>query len=865
MKHPLIHYTFILASLLVTWLSTPSVAQKKSNTVYVDEQGVMRWGDSKKEVHGFGVNYTAPFAHAYRAAKTLNVDLEKAIDADVYHFARLGFDAYRVHVWDTEISDSLGNLLEGNEHLRLFDYMLMKMKARGMKLLITPIAYWNNGYPEPDGNTPGFAAKYGKADCLTNEGAIRAQENYLYQFLNHVNPYTKVAYKDDEDLVAFEISNEPHHDGTPASVTTFINRMVKAMRKTGCKKPIFYNISHSIQLADAYFKSDIQGGTFQWYPTGLGSQHEIQGNFLPNVDHYVIPFANAPGFKKIAKVVYEFDAADVGRSYIYPAMARSFREAGIQWATHFAYDPTFMAYANTEYNTHYMNLVYAPQKALSLKIASEVFHTVPLYKSYGRYPANAAFDGFRVSYEQDLAEVITDKKFFHTNTTTSPVPHPETLEEIAGAGNSNLVRYEGLGAYFLDRLEKGVWRLEILPDAIWVSNVFGKNSLKKEVAVLNTRAWPMAVTLPDLGSDFSVTALNDNNTYTTKASNNTFTILPGTYLLKERNSTASRKGDEKWKNIVLKEFSAPAAVLDKTYVLHTPPSEVKEAKALNVEASVVSASEPEAVELIVFGVGRPQTYAMKRDKGYRYVATIPGDQLNVGFLRYYITVKEKDAVHTYPSGLTGLPLQWDFYDDNAYQVPVVSNTNDLYLFNAITDARDVMRQWSKTSGLMPNGKPGDGEFVVNVEHLLNSDPENKNGEKIYDYSFRYTFARKIAARKDELPLRKKLIVKGRALNDRPCTLQVALVMNDGTAYGATVTLDPNATEATLNLNQLHPVKLVTLPRPYPSFLPYYFESSKQSPLNLSAVEALQFSIGPSIPATELDRKHGVAIESVRLE
>jgi len=80
-------------------------------------------GDSKNEVQGFGVNYTVPFAHAYRAAKQLNIDHEKAIDSDVYHFARLGFDAYRVHVWDTEISDTVGNLIS-NDHLRLFDYCL---------------------------------------------------------------------------------------------------------------------------------------------------------------------------------------------------------------------------------------------------------------------------------------------------------------------------------------------------------------------------------------------------------------------------------------------------------------------------------------------------------------------------------------------------------------------------------------------------------------------------------------------------------------------------------------------------------------------------------------------------------------------
>jgi hypothetical protein len=438
---------YCVTVLMLISLSATCQSSKGTADVVVDKEGVMRWGKSGAEVYGFGINYTVPFAHAFQAARQLNVSIEKAIDNDVYHFARLGFDLYRVHVWDTEISDSVGNLLD-NEHLRLFDYTLMKMKERGMKFVITPIAYWGNGWPGPDQKTPGFSNKYGKDACLTNPEAIKAQEKYLNQFLNHVNSYTKVAYKNDPGIIGFEISNEPHHRGTQAEVTAFINRMVKSMRNTGCKKPIFYNVTHSIQLADAYFNSNIQGGTFQWYPTGLGFRHELRGNLLPNVDKYSIPFASNPKFKPMAKIVYEFDAADVGRSYIYPAMARSFREAGMQVATHFSYEPTYMAYANTEYGTHYMNLVYTPQKALSLKIASEVFHTIPRYASFGKHPDNTAFGDFKIDYLHDVAVMNSEEKYFYTNHTDIKPKALEKVKHIAGTGNSPIVKYEGTGAYF---------------------------------------------------------------------------------------------------------------------------------------------------------------------------------------------------------------------------------------------------------------------------------------------------------------------------------------------------------------------------------------------------------------------------------
>jgi hypothetical protein len=56
--------------------------------------------------------------------------------------------------------------------------------------------------------------------------------------------------------------------------------MKNAIRMTGCTKPVFYNVSHKIHLADAYFKAGIDGGTFQWYPTGFGFQKELGGNMF---------------------------------------------------------------------------------------------------------------------------------------------------------------------------------------------------------------------------------------------------------------------------------------------------------------------------------------------------------------------------------------------------------------------------------------------------------------------------------------------------------------------------------------------------------------------------------------------------------
>lgn len=831
--------------------------------VMVDPNGVMRWEDTKAEVQGFGVNYSAPFAHAYRSAKKLNIDLEQAIENDVYHFTRLGFDAYRMHVWDTEISDTLGNLLE-NEHLRLLDFMLHKMKERGMKFLLTPIAFWGNGWPEPDENTPGFSAKYGKGDCLTNEDAIKAQENYLAQFLNHVNSYTGLAYKDDPDIVAFEVSNEPHHRQEPDSVTRYIKKMVSAMRSTGCEKPIFYNISHSIHLVDAYFNAGIQGGTFQWYPTGLVAGKELQGNFLPNVDDYRIPFANNPQFAKGAKIVYEFDAADIGRSYIYPAMARSFRTVGIQWATHFAYDPTYLAYANTEYNTHYMNLVYTPQKALSLKIAGEVFHQVPLYKNYGKYPDNTRFDGFRVSYEEDLAELNTDSKFIYTNHTSTQPVNEKKLVEIAGYGNSSIVKYDGQGAYFLDQIEKGVWRLEVLPDAQIVKDPYGTNSLKRKLTVVawNTRA--MTISLDDLGRNFTIKPVNDGNTWSPGVKEGSFSIRPGTYLVVKSGLKTKLTGSEPWRNIKLKEYFAPQSNLEESYVLHKPADHINAGQSYEIKAKVVTKEAPGSVKVLAYDGWRPATYEMEKKHGYEYVAELPMDVVKEGFLNYHIVVEENEGTTTYPSAVPGTPSDWDF-DGKSYTVNVLPDSSPLYLYDALTDNEGVSRKWEPASALAPLADPAKGELRLIVNKLSRADPENSNADLVYNYSMRYCFKDKLMERKEDIKKVEYLVVTGRSLKEKEATVQVSLITKDGLAYGGNIRLGRKRGECRLSLSELKETKLVSLPRPYPTFLPYYFDRADGGAFDLSDIETLQISIGPGLTEEETKEKQAVAIESVRLE
>ncbi|HSP40767.1 MAG TPA: hypothetical protein VLN46_04985, partial [Gillisia sp.] len=646
----------------------------------------------------------------------------------------------------------------------------------------------------------------------------------------------------------------------------FVQRMVTAMRSTGMEKPIFYNISHSVHLADAYFDADIQGGTFQWYPTGLGFQKELEGNLLPNVNEYRIPFENVIKENKGAKLVYEFDAADVNKSYMYPAMARSFREAGIQIATHFAYEPIYLAHANTEYNTHYMNLAYTPSKALALMISGKIFREVPMNKDLGIYPENLKFGQFEISYENDLAIYNSAEEFIYTNSNSHiPVNH-NPLKKIAGVGDSEIIKYSGTGAYFLDKIENGVWRLEVMPDAILIDNPFGRNNLEKPVAVINWETQNISINLKDLGTEFIISALNNGNDFSPEIKGNSISIQPGTYLLTRKGVRSSFTGNEAWNNIKLNEFSAPESTVEKTYLVHEPLPEVAVGSdPFEIRAEIVSKDKISKVEVWFQNGNRYRAVQLQPGPGYIYSAKVPEELMLPGFLRYRIIVYTGDTTHTFPADIAGNPGEWDFYAMDAYSIRMVEKGSPLYLFNAATDHEYIVGKWQPGNQLVPGKLPGEAEYRVRVEKLFEEDEENLNADPLYDYSFRYNFTRRIEGRKDELGVQKNLILKGRNLGEGSKKIQVVLVDKHGSSFGKIIELQPGEKEYEIGLSELRPVKTVTLPRPYPTFLPYYFEHNNKAEFNIEDIEAIQISIGPGMQSSELLEAQKIAITSLRLE
>jgi hypothetical protein len=861
----------MMASVIAAYGQSPSASPTANRAVYLDKDGVIRWRDNRQEVALFGANYVLPTASDYRAAGYVHGDRKRMIDEDMAHFARMGWDAMRLTFWgDWEASDSAGNLI-ANDHLDLQDHLIARARERGIYLLFSPIQLYGSNWPDALGDTtaPGFGRRFGKERMGTDPAALTAQVNYLRQILEHVNRYTGVALKDEPAILFIELVNEPwHHPEDVDGSIHYINSLTEAVRSTGCRKLIFYNVSQDFRISPAIAQSKAQGVTFGWYPTGLNSGHELEGNYLRAVDVY--PDMLRKEIAGMPRIVYEFDSPDLRSATMYPAMARTFRAVGAQVALMFAYDMLRTASRNLGWQTHYLNLVYTPRKAMSAIIAAEAMRRLPRIGSYGAYPRNTRFGEFRISHDDNLSELVARDAFLYAGSTRSKPPDSAQLRRIAGYGSSSTVAYEGEGTYFLDRVRPGLWRLEVYPDAVPVRDPFEPPSLDKIVTRAIHRAWPMTVKLPDLGDSFTLQSVAAGNQRIQRAVAGRVTVTPGVYVLSAAGRVDPATLPARLGQLGFTEYRAPPGdTLPPSVTLLGSPALLAQRNA-ELRARVVTGTPPDSVVLFIRPAAKPtyRAYPMRATGAYDYAAMVRADSLQQGPHDLVITVFTGSGSVTFPGGLRQKPTDWNYSAGTSWRVDAVSPEIPLRLFDPASDAEllaftrigDAGRQGLFRVGLSGvNGRP--------VFHLAL--PVDQRGSGLPDYTASLVIANRIGARRETIKGAGSLGLRLRGLGPGQ-VLHVTLMEDDGTSWSAAVPVDSSWTERSVPLSAFTIGRGVLLPQGFPGEWNYWVgpaegRGNKTDRPRLDHLERLQLSLrGQGGVAVRPDR-YGVEVEWVTLD
>ncbi len=872
------------------------LAQSRADElVYQDKSGVVRWKSDKSEVALFGANYCLPSACDYRAAGMLGGDRKEMIRNDLTHFSRMGWDGLRLSFWgDWENSDVQGNLIE-NEHLDLLDYLIAEATSRGIMMLLSPIVTYDANWPDRygDKDMPGFSAHYRKDELITNPEAVGAQKNYFSQLLNHTNPYTGRKLKDEHNILFIEIINEPPQlVDRPAETVSYINVMCDAIRATGCQKLLYYNISQDFRIAPMVARSKVDGGTYAWYPTQLNIGYTLQGNILPYVADYSAIRDVSIG--KRSKLVYEFDVPDVTGSHLYPAMVREFRKGGVQFATQFSYDMLLTASRNLGWQTHNLNMVYTPRKAVSAMIAAKAMKMLPRGVEYGPYPENSTFGNFMVDADRDLSLLNSREVLMYSNDTPEDLAvNAQTLLQIAGCGSSPVVKTDAEGIYFLDKIGQGVWRLEVYPDIATVSDPFlmpGPSKISYE-ALWNTSSFK--VNLPDLGTDYFITSLTEpNGNYPTasvvnpdsghftlsntagsadRAENSSFSVQPGIYILSARQADLTAL-PEKVNGVAIHDYVVPGIPESSViYCLHEPEKEYLAGKIADFTCEIFSPVPPNEVSIYlkINNSGRYIKFPMEKRSKYGY--SFRADERLSGkeaIVDYIIGVRQGDMKICYPSKISGiLPDDWDFYPQESYRTYITDGTGRLTVWDADTDAgrmryTRVFRSLPFRHGYVP---AGDRKLALEIscKDMLPS------AEYTYplDISASHYISDRIKSRSEAGIYPKAVVVTARRTTPSTEKLLISFNQSDCISWSAAAELTDEFREIAIPVAEFARDEAPMLPQDWPGINPYWYPGSRNNPdsINWGLVENMFFSLRDRLfPGTE-EKEKGVQIISVSFE
>jgi hypothetical protein len=506
----------------------------------VVQDGILRYA-AGGEVALWGVNYYPQSWMEYENLKKLGIDPRRAIDQDLADLQRIGIQMIRIHVFDSEISDAAGNLIR-NDHLDVLDYLVSQCEARGLYLMLTPIAWWES----PSSRSDSFSRNTPKQAMSLWPAAWPAQANYLRQFLAHQNPYTKRRLADEPSLVLFEIINEPVYwsfteitrgdpgpiDGarvenipraqegvrqawhervpgaawyTPQGYAVFryqtlrqyINTMAAAVHSTGARQPIAYFALPWGEVVSDVFQaiadSRCDAITLGAYPGDLAQDPR---NDKQNFFQAIGPKSVDARFSRKARLCYEFDApGTLNLVSLYPAIARHWRELGVQVACQFQYDPRAMGHLNWDWPQHYLNLWYTPEKMASFLIGGEVFRRLPRGAKFALGDDDLRFAPAAVSFHRNAAILATDDCYMQARPTDwHPLPLPKHPQRIVSVGSCPFFAYSGTGLVDL-RINEDWARLRIYPDVDRLRNDL-RGTEDRPLARLESRSHRFCLRLP---------------------------------------------------------------------------------------------------------------------------------------------------------------------------------------------------------------------------------------------------------------------------------------------------------------------------------------------------------------------------------
>jgi hypothetical protein len=440
-------------------------------------------------------------------------------------------------------------------------------------------------------------------------------------------------------------------------------------------------------------------------------------------------------------------------------------------------------------------------------------------------------------------------------------------------GSSGAVTYEGTGAYFLDRVRRGVWRLEVYPDEILVRDPFEQPRPDKIVSRLLYRQWPMTVRLPELGPDFHAVPVKVPQAAqpgALRAHNAMFTVEPGVWLLSKHEDVNRSLLPADINGVGFGEYHVNERMEYPDLIQSLAPREFQQGAPVDIRVRVASAVLPDQVRLWIRPAGVRNFHdslEMTRLQGNDYHAGPRAPVLAAGLYEFAVSSRTGNRKTTFPAGVAQEPDEWPFQTDTLWTFRVVPPEAPLRLLNPKEDAarlsflRPGEQYRTAFFQVIPGEASDESALYLTLPDLGKDSPER--------YAAALYIGDNIAARSAEAARVDSIVIKLRAIGGSRKTVDVTLIEKDGAAWSAPVIANNAWATVSIPPSAMQSSRSILIPSPYPGLWNYWRPAPTNrgqdgDRLHVENAQRLQLTVYPSSGAHSADDGTGVAIESIRL-
>gem|GEM_PF-4061816 len=437
-----------------------------------------------------------------------------------------------------------------------------------------------------------------------------------------------------------------------------------------------------------------------------------------------------------------------------------------------------------------------------------------------------------------------------------------SLKQIIGVGSSTVVKTDGNGIYFLDKIKDGLWRMEVYPNIARLSDPFNMPSPTKKCYQALWDEIRFSIDLPDLGKEFNVNALNNNFAF--KATNGNFVVKPDLYIL-SKGVYDQNALPEKINGIDMRTYIVPQPEVEtKDYFIHQPISEYIAGENINIRCNIYSSNVPKNVSLYLKVNGLPwyKEYPMQKTGRHEYGFTADTSlSSQPAILDYIIGVDYGNRKVCYPSQTEGImPDSWDFSPQQSYRSYITNGKDELTVFDADKDGSRIrFTRIFKSLPFEHRFVPTGGQKLALELSCKNMIP---SGEYMFplDITASHYINDKIRARARAGIYPKNIIVTAKGTTSTTNRMLLSFNQSDCTSWSVPVELTEKMRPIVVPVSRLSRDVAPMLPQDWPGINSYWYPSleSHSDKIDWNKIENIFFSLRDRLFTNSSEKKQGLS-------